>query len=100
MRVLMCFVPYHPGECRGLWAQHFEPAGVDYYAQLLKFEPESLVPSHEHEADQWFIVLEGEIKDEFGSYPKGIMKFYPKGSHHQVTSSQGALVFYVKKKEE
>lgn len=95
----MCFFPYEPERCAGLSAQFFEPKGVPFVIQLIKFEPRAEVPFHEHEVDQWFLVMEGKIIDEHAHYPKGSMKFYPKGSRHEVVSPEGALVLYVKKKE-
>jgi anti-sigma factor ChrR (cupin superfamily) len=48
---------------------------------------------HEHPAGEEVFVLEGECRDEFGSYDSGDWVRYPAGSRHQFASEAGCRLY-------
>ena len=62
-------------------------------AQLTRFEPGALLPTHRHIGDELLYVLEGSISDESGTAWAGSIGYRPEGCIHGVTSKNGATVF-------
>ncbi len=61
-------------------------------AYVSRFTPGARVPHHAHPGGEELFVLEGEIRDEFGTYPAGTWIRQPHGSEHAPFSETGALV--------
>lgn len=76
------------------------PAGAGFY--LLKLEPGAPSPGHEHRADEYFYVLEGELIDNDGTrYREGDMVLLRAGTQHSSHSPGGCtLLVYVEALEE
>jgi anti-sigma factor ChrR (cupin superfamily) len=64
--------------------------GINAYVS--RFAPGARVPHHAHPGGEELFVLEGEIRDELGSYPAGTWIRQPHGSEHAPFSEKGALV--------
>ena len=63
---------------------------------LIRFDPDTTYPSHVHRGGEEFLVLEGQIRDQYGEYPTGSWVRFPDGSEHEVTSSAQGALLYVK----
>ena len=59
---------------------------------VLKYEPGSKVPKHEHIGAEMIVVLEGAQSDESGTYKRGDVIVNPAGSQHAVWSPEGCVV--------
>jgi anti-sigma factor ChrR (cupin superfamily) len=86
------YEPLRPG-VDVLWL-YKEDAGVSSCA-ILRYQPGSEVPAHEHQGFEHVYVLAGEQSDERGQYRTGSFVINPPGSTHRVWSSEGCLVLIV-----
>jgi quercetin dioxygenase-like cupin family protein len=71
-----------------------EHAESGLHSYLLRMEPGSVIPPHDHIVDEESIMLEGDAM--IGELPllAGDYHFAPKGSKHEMVRSQsGCLVF-------
>jgi anti-sigma factor ChrR (cupin superfamily) len=62
---------------------------------LLRYAPGAEVPAHEHVGFEHIVVLDGEQRDERGSYRAGTVIVNPPGSQHRVWSPGGCLVLVI-----
>lgn len=61
---------------------------------LVRYAPNSSFSRHEHGGGEEFFVLEGEFRDEHGSYPAGSYVRNPIGTAHTPSiGEQGCLIF-------
>lgn len=60
---------------------------------LVRYPPSSRFPPHEHALGEEFLVLEGELGDEYGRYPAGTYVRNPPGSRHTPFSDPGCVVW-------
>ena len=61
-------------------------------AALLRFEPNAIVPLHEHVGHEHIFVLSGAQEDAAGVYRAGTMAVNPPGSRHWVRAPEGCIV--------
>lgn len=59
---------------------------------LLRYAPGAEVPAHRHDGHELIYVLEGEQRDERGSYPAGSFVINEPGVSHRVFSDAGCVV--------
>src|SRR5262249_33824038 len=83
-------VVFVPGIAPGLWETPLLQ-DVDAVVAMLRFDPGTAVPLHRHDQGEEFFVLDGEVRDEFGAYPKAYWVRQPPGSAHAVTSPRGCV---------
>jgi len=85
--------------------QPFRP-GVDIYriygdgqqgpaAALLRYQPGSRVPEHEHTGFEHIFVLSGSQTDRNGEHRAGTLVVNPPGTRHDVVSEGGCLVLAI-----
>ena len=67
-------------------------AATGLRVELYKIKPKTTLTPHRHSNFEWVYVLEGELRDEFGIYPKGSFKINPKNSIHTSTSTKGCVL--------
>ena len=60
---------------------------------IVRFQPGSRFPEHEHGGGEEFLVLDGVFSDENGDYPAGTYVRNPVGSRHAPFSEVGATLF-------
>jgi quercetin dioxygenase-like cupin family protein len=60
---------------------------------IVRYEPGSTFPPHEHPEGEEFLVLEGTFQDERGNYPAGTYVRNPPGSSHAPASAEGCVIF-------
>jgi len=63
---------------------------------LVRYAPNSTFSSHEHTGGEEFFVLEGEFRDEHGSYPAGTYVRNPIGTEHTPGIGEQGCVIFVK----
>lgn len=64
-------------------------------AALLRYQPGSSVPLHEHIGYEHIFVLDGAQSDEHGTYPAGTFVINPPKSSHRVVSEAGCVVLMI-----
>ncbi len=60
---------------------------------VVRYEPDSTFPTHEHPDGEEILVLEGVFSDEHGDWPKGTFLLNPEGFRHAPFSKQGCVLF-------
>ncbi len=60
---------------------------------MMRLAPGTAVPAHDHPGGEELYVLDGELADENGSYPKGTWLRMPAGSSHSLTTEQGCTIW-------
>lgn len=60
---------------------------------LMRFNPGARQPLHEHPRGEEFLVLSGELADEFGNYQRGTWVRQPAGTSHSLFSATGAEIY-------
>ncbi len=80
---------------RGIIGVPYHPVGVPG-GRLMKLSPGQGVPRHAHTALEATVVIQGELRDEFGHYRKGDLMLGEPGMHHKpVAAGQEACICYV-----
>jgi anti-sigma factor ChrR (cupin superfamily) len=64
-------------------------------AALLRYEPRTSIPPHEHEGFEHILVLRGSQEDDRGRYEAGTLVVNPPGTRHHVRSSDGCTVLAI-----
>lgn len=62
---------------------------------LMRLRPGTVVPTHDHPGGEELFVLDGELADQNGRYPKGTWLRNPPGSSHDAFSDDGCT-FWLK----
>jgi len=60
---------------------------------VVRYEPGSTFPSHDHPQGEEILVLEGVFSDEHGDWPAGTYLLNPEGFRHAPFSEPGCLLF-------
>jgi anti-sigma factor ChrR (cupin superfamily) len=60
---------------------------------LVRFEPGSFFPYHEHGGGEEILIVQGALEDEHGSYPTGTYLRDPIGTAHAPFTKGGCLLF-------
>lgn len=69
------------------------PAESGQVTSLVRYQPGSQFPRHEHPEGEEILVLEGVFSDEHGDWPAGTYLLNPEGVNHQPFSKEGCLLF-------
>jgi hypothetical protein len=84
-------VAFEPAQTPRLWRAPLH-SDEDGDVVLLRFEAGMTIGPHVHEAGEEFLVLDGELRDEHGSYPRYAWVRQPPDSVHSVASPQGCTL--------
>ncbi len=60
---------------------------------VVRYEPQSSFPSHDHPDGEEILVLDGVFSDEHGDWPAGTYLLNPEGFRHAPFSDPGCLLF-------
>ena len=60
---------------------------------IVRYEPQSSFPSHDHPQGEEILVLDGVFSDEHGDWPAGTYLLNPEGFRHAPFSEAGCLLF-------
>ena len=69
------------------------PAGSGRVTSIVRYQPGSVFPPHDHPGGEEILVLEGTFCDEHGAYPVGTYLLNPEGFRHAPFSEQGCVLF-------
>jgi anti-sigma factor ChrR (cupin superfamily) len=86
------WTPFRPGIQIQRLYQEFEGGPA---AALLRYEPGTSVPSHEHLGYEHILVLDGAQSDEHGTYSAGTFIVNRPRSVHRVASPDGCVVLII-----
>ena len=59
----------------------------------MRMQPGTVVPTLDHPGGEELFVLDGELADQNGRYPKGTWLRMPAGSAHELVSEQGCTIW-------
>lgn len=60
---------------------------------IVRYAPNTRFATHRHDFGEEILVLDGELRDEFGYYPAGTYLMNPPGSSHAPYSETGCTLF-------
>ena len=60
---------------------------------IVRYEPNSTFPAHDHPDGEEILVLDGVFSDEHGDWPAGTYLLNPEGFRHAPFSNDGCLLF-------
>ena len=60
---------------------------------IVRYEPDSSFPAHDHPDGEEILVLEGVFSDEHGDWPAGTYLLNPEGFRHAPFSKEGCVLF-------
>ena len=79
-----------------VWRKRVHLVGAPESGQvtsIVRYQPESSFPAHDHPEGEEILVLEGVFSDEHGDWPAGTYLLNPEGFSHAPFSRQGCLLF-------
>src|SRR5439155_1723555 len=88
-----------PSPSRSVWRKRVHLVGPPESGQVtsvVRYEPRSRFPAHDHPQGEEILVLEGEFVDEAGAYSAGCWLRLPAGSQHHPRSA-GGCTLYIKR---
>jgi len=89
-------LPWAPSPSGTVWRKRLHRVGEPESAQvtsLVRYEPGSSFPAHDHPEGEEILVLEGTFSDEHGDWPAGTHLLNPDGFRHAPFSKDGCLLF-------
>jgi anti-sigma factor ChrR (cupin superfamily) len=69
------------------------PAESGQVTSIVRYEPDSAFPSHDHPDGEEILVLEGIFSDEHGDWSAGTYLLNPEGFRHAPFSREGCVIF-------
>lgn len=87
---------WSPSPGGAVWRKRLHLVGPPESGQVtsvVRYEPESSFPSHDHPGGEEILVLEGVFSDEHGDWTAGTYLLNPEGFHHTPFSREGCLLF-------
>jgi hypothetical protein len=69
------------------------PAESGQVTSVVRYEPRSRFPAHDHPEGEEILVLEGVFSDEHGDWPAGTFLLNPEGFRHAPFSESGCVLF-------
>jgi anti-sigma factor ChrR (cupin superfamily) len=69
------------------------PAESGQVTSVVRYEPDSSFPAHDHPDGEEILVLEGVFSDEHGDWPAGTLLLNPEGFRHAPYSRSGCILF-------
>ena len=79
-----------------VWRKRVHLVGAPESGQvtsIVRYEPESSFPAHDHPDGEEILVLDGVFSDEHGDWPAGTYLLNPEGFRHAPYSREGCLLF-------
>ena len=89
-------LPWAASPTPHVWRKRFELSGAPEAGRvtsIVRYDPDSVFPSHPHPDGEEILVLEGVFSDEHGDYPAGTFLLHPQGFEHAPFSRQGCVLF-------
>lgn len=89
-------MPWAPSPSGSVWRKRVHLVGPPESGQVtsvVRYEPHSRFPAHDHPEGEEIFVLEGVFSDEHGNWPAGTFLLNPEGFRHAPFSEPGCLLF-------
>ena len=89
-------MPWAPSPSRSVWRKRVHLVGAAESGQVtsvVRYEPASRFPAHDHPEGEEILVLEGVFSDEYGDWPAGAFLLNPEGFRHAPFSAPGCVLF-------
>jgi anti-sigma factor ChrR (cupin superfamily) len=87
---------WSPSPSGSVWRKRVHLVGPPESGQVtsvVRYEPASTFPAHDHPAGEEILVLDGVFSDEHGDWGKGSYLLNPEGFRHAPFSRAGCLLF-------
>lgn len=85
-----------PSPSGSVWRKRVHLVGPPESGQVtsvVRYEPQSRFPAHDHPDGEEILVLEGVFSDEHGDWPAGTFLLNPEGFRHAPFSEPGCVLF-------
>jgi anti-sigma factor ChrR (cupin superfamily) len=85
-----------PSPSGSVWRKRVHLVGPPEAGQVtsvVRYEPKSRFPAHDHPEGEEILVLDGVFSDEHGDWPAGTYLLNPEGFRHAPFSEPGCLLF-------
>jgi anti-sigma factor ChrR (cupin superfamily) len=89
-------LPWTPSPSGTVWRKRLHlvgPAESGQVTSIVRYEPSSTFPAHDHPGGEEILVLEGVFSDEHGDWPAGTYLLNPEGFRHAPFSRPGTVIF-------
>jgi anti-sigma factor ChrR (cupin superfamily) len=86
---------WSPSPSGSVWRKRVHrvgPAESGQVTSVVRYEPDSKFPSHDHPDGEEILVLEGVFSDEHGDWPAGTYLLNPEGFQHRPFSREGCVL--------
>ena len=87
---------WQPSPSDSVWRKRLHLVGAAESGQvtsIVRYDPDSSFPAHDHPGGEEIFVLEGVFSDEHGDWPAGAYLLNPEGFRHAPFSKQGCVIF-------
>ena len=87
---------WQPSPSGSVWRKRLHLVGGAESGQvtsIVRYEPGSSFPAHDHPDGEEILVLEGTFSDEHGDWPAGTYLLNPEGFRHAPFSREGCVLF-------
>lgn len=85
-----------PSPAGSVWRKRVHLVGPPESGQVtsvVRYDPGSTFPAHDHPGGEEILVLEGVFSDEHGDWPAGTYLLNPEGFRHAPFSTEGCVLF-------
>jgi len=89
-------MPWTPSPSGSVWRKRVHLVGPTESGQVtsvVRYEPHSSFPAHDHPEGEEILVLDGVFSDEHGDWPAGTFLLNPEGFRHAPFSEPGCVLF-------
>ena len=89
-------LPWTASPSGTVWRRRLHRVGAAESGQvtsIVRYEPGSTFPTHDHPDGEEILVLDGVFSDEHGDWPAGTYLLNPEGFRHAPFSREGCLLF-------
>ncbi len=89
-------MPWAPSPSASVWRKRLHrvgPAEAGQVTSLVRYEPRSRFPAHDHPEGEEILVLEGDLSDECGAYAPGSWLRLPVGASFRPRTRAGCTLY-------
>ena len=89
-------IDWSPSPSGTVWRKRVHligPAESGQVTSVVRYQPNSIFPAHDHPDGEEILVLEGVFSDEHGNWPAGTYLLNPEGFRHAPFSKDGCKLF-------